>query len=69
MYLKDETTGNSSEGESTLSRSKGKGKGKAKKKKYPNLTEINESKNNCRSRLEAKIFNRFVKFNHTKYLK
>ncbi|XP_060573825.1 UV-stimulated scaffold protein A-like isoform X2 [Ruditapes philippinarum] len=54
----DETTGNSSEGESTLSRSKGKGKGKAKKKKYPNLTEINESKNNCRSRLEAKIFNR-----------
>lgn len=40
----------------------GKGKkgstGKGKKKKYPNLTDLKQSVNTSRSRLEKKIFNK-----------
>lgn len=37
-------------------------KGKAKGKKYPGLTDIKETNNTTRSRLEAKVFNRLVLF-------
>ena len=38
---------------------KGKGKGKGKrKKKYEGLTDIQDTKNTTRARLEAKVFNK-----------
>lgn len=43
---------------SSEGKGQGKGKKKAKKRKYPNLTDIKESSDTSRSRLEAKIFNR-----------
>lgn len=40
-------------------RGKGKGKGKGKKKKkYPNLSDLKQSANTSRSRLEKKVFNK-----------
>lgn len=36
-----------------------KGKGK-KKKKYPNLSDLKQSANTSRSRLEKKVFNKYV---------
>ncbi|XP_059201486.1 UV-stimulated scaffold protein A [Centropristis striata] len=35
-----------------------KGKGKGKKKKYPNLSDLKQSANTSRSRLEKKVFNK-----------
>ncbi|KAA8589200.1 hypothetical protein FQN60_010545 [Etheostoma spectabile] len=35
-----------------------KGKGKKKKKKYPNLSDLKQSANTSRSRLEKKVFNK-----------
>ncbi|XP_070819383.1 UV-stimulated scaffold protein A [Chaetodon trifascialis] len=35
-----------------------KGKGKGKKKKYPNLSDLKQSTNTTRSRLEKKVFNK-----------
>lgn len=35
-------------------------KGKGKKKKYPNLRDLKQSSNTARSRLEKKIFNKYV---------
>ena len=38
---------------------KGRGKGKGKKKKkYPNLSDLKQSANTSRSRLEKKVFNK-----------
>lgn len=62
--LERETSDSSTDNEGSSSGSKGKGEGKgkgkkrAKKRKYPNLTDINESNDSSRTRLEAKIFNR-----------
>ena len=40
---------------------KGRGKGKGKKKKkYPNLSDLKQSANTSRSRLEKKVFNKWV---------
>lgn len=33
------------------------GKGKGKKRKYPNLTDLKQTANTSRSRLEKKVFN------------
>lgn len=35
-------------------------KGKGKKKKYPNLSDLKQSANTSRSRLEKKVFNKYV---------
>lgn len=35
-------------------------KGKGKKKKYPNLSDLKQSTNTARSRLERKVFNKYV---------
>lgn len=36
------------------------GKKKGKKKKYPNLSDLKQSSNTSRSRLERKVFNKYV---------
>lgn len=35
-------------------------KGKGKKKKYPHLSDLKQSANTSRSRLEKKVFNKYV---------
>ena len=35
-------------------------KGKGKKKKYPNLSDLNQSSSTSRSRLEKKVFNKYI---------
>lgn len=37
-------------------------KGKGKKKKYPNLSDLKQSANTSRSRLEKKVFNKYVQW-------
>lgn len=37
-----------------------KGKGKKKKKKFPNLSDLKQNANTSRSRLEKKVFNKYV---------
>lgn len=37
-----------------------KGKGKGKKKKFPNLSDVKQTANTARSRLEKKVFNKYV---------
>jgi len=39
-------------------------KRKGKKKKYPNLSDLKQSSNTSRSRLEKKVFNKYVLFLH-----
>ena len=35
-------------------------KGKGKKKKFPNLSDVKQTANTSRSRLEKKVFNKYV---------
>lgn len=42
----------------TFGKGKKGSKGKGKKKKYPNLTDLKQSVNTSRSRLEKKVFNK-----------
>lgn len=37
-------------------------KGKGKKKKYPNLSDLKQSSSTSRSRLEKKIFNKYIPY-------
>lgn len=42
----------------TYGKGKKTGKGKGKKRKYPNLTDLKQTANTSRSRLEKKVFNK-----------
>lgn len=42
----------------TYGKGKKAGKGKGKKRKHPNLTDLNQTANTSRSRLEKKVFNK-----------